>query len=183
MAGWGEAERALPSVDTRGDGSSGAGAAVVLAELERMTANEMERAFLGVLGDPEAGEEVRLPSRPESAGVARRLVLSVLASWKLHHLLEVGELLTGELVANAVRHAGGRMIGLKLVRRPGWLRIEVRDSSRAMPCLILAPEIGRYQNGHGLRVVDELSDRWGADLLPRGKGVWFEVKTRDRSVP
>ncbi|MFD7640366.1 ATP-binding protein [Kitasatospora sp. NPDC059795] len=188
MAGWGEAERAsLSLVGTRGDGPSGAGAAglgtaVVLADLERMTADEMEHVFLGVLGDPDAAEEVRLPSRPESAGVARRLVLSVLAAWNLHHLLEVGELLTGELVANAVRHAGGRMIGLKLVRRPGWLRIEVRDSSRALPCLIVAPETGRYQSGHGLRVVDELSDRWGADLLPRGKGVWFEMRTRDRTT-
>ncbi|MFF0388509.1 ATP-binding protein [Kitasatospora sp. NPDC004615] len=183
MAGWGEAEQAsLPLVDTRGDGPPGAGTAVVLAELERMTADEMEHAFLGVLRDTETAEEVRLPSRSESAGVARRLVLSVLDSWKLHHLLEVGELLTGELVANAVRHAGGRMIGLKLVRRPGWLRIEVRDSSRAMPCLIVAPEIG-YQNGHGLQVVNDLADRWGADLLPRGKGVWFEMRTRDRMAP
>ncbi|MFD8594195.1 ATP-binding protein [Kitasatospora sp. NPDC059646] len=149
----------------------------MLADLERMTPDEMEHAFLGVLSDPDSAEEVRLPSRPESAGVARRLVLSVLGAWKLHQLLEAGELLTGELVANAVVHAGGRMIGLRVVRRPGWLRVEVRDSSRALPCLIVAPEIG-YQNGHGLRVVDAIADRWGAELLPRGKGVWFEMKIR-----
>ncbi|MGW1080419.1 ATP-binding protein [Kitasatospora sp. NPDC002522] len=180
MAGWGEPEQAshrLPG--SRIDELSEPGIGVVLADLERLTAEEMEHTFLGVLSDPDSAEEVRLPSRPESAGVARRLVLSVLQAWKLHQLLEAGELLTGELVANAVRHAGGRMIGLKVVRRPGWLRIEVRDSSRSLPCLILAPETG-YQNGHGLRLVDALADRWGADLLPRGKGVWFEMKVRDR---
>ncbi|MGW4803823.1 ATP-binding protein [Kitasatospora sp. NPDC004272] len=154
---------------------------MVLADLERLTPEEMEHLFFGVLSDPDAAEEVRLPSRPQSAGVARRLVLSVLRTWKLHQLLEAVELLTGELVANAVRHTGGRMIGLKVTRRPGWLRIEVRDSSRALPCLIRATEVG-YQNGHGLRLVESIADRWGADLLPRGKGVWFEMKIRERAA-
>lgn len=153
----------------------------MLADLERLTAEQMEHAFLGVLSDPDSAEEVRLPSRPESAGVARRLVMSVLETWKLHQLLEAAELLTGELVANAIRHTGGRMIGLKVTRRPGWVRVEVRDSSRALPCLIQAPEVG-YQNGHGLKLVDSLAARWGADLLPRGKGVWFEMKVRERSA-
>ncbi|MFJ1752440.1 ATP-binding protein [Kitasatospora sp. NPDC088134] len=153
----------------------------MLADLERLTPEEMEHIFFGVLSDPDAGEEVRLPSRPESAGVARRLVRSVLETWKLHQLLEAVELLTGELVANAVRHAGGRMIGLKVVRRPGWLRVEVRDSSRAMPCLIVAPE-SVCTNGHGLKLVDSIAERWGADLLPRGKGVWFEIKIRERAA-
>jgi len=179
MAGWGEADRAShPLVETAGDDPSGS-PLVVLTELERLTAAEMERTFFGVLRNPHTAEEVRLPSRPESAGVARRLVLSVLQSWELHHQLEAGELLTGELVANAIRHAGGRMIGLRLARRPGWVRVEVRDSSRALPCLIVAPEVG-YESGNGLRLVDTVSDRWGADLLPRGKGVWFELKVRER---
>lgn len=182
MAAWGEAERSsLPPAGTRGDEPSGFGAGVVLADLERLTPEEMEHLFFGVLSDPDAAEEVRLPSRPQSAGVARRLVLSVLRTWKLHQLLEAVELLTGELVANAVRHTGGRMIGLKVTRRPGWLRIEVRDSSRALPCLIRATEVG-YQNGHGLRLVESIADRWGADLLPRGKGVWFEMKIRERAA-
>ncbi|MFE9422762.1 ATP-binding protein [Kitasatospora sp. NPDC006697] len=132
------------------------------------------------LRDPAGEEEVRLPARGESGPLARRLVLSVLQSWGLHALLETGELLTAELVANAVRHTGGRTIGLKLHRRPGWLRVEVRDSSRALPCLVLA-EPGLSEGGRGLHVIEALADRWGADLLPRGKGVWFELKVRERS--
>jgi hypothetical protein len=141
MAGWGEADQAShPVLHTAGEDSSVFGS-LALAALERLTPQEIERACFGKLRDPAAAEEVRLPSRPESAGLARRLVLSVMQSWDLHAQLEKAELLTGELVANAVRHAGGRTIGLRLVRRPGWLRVEVRDSSRALPCLIVSADL------------------------------------------
>ncbi|MFJ1704187.1 ATP-binding protein [Kitasatospora sp. NPDC088346] len=150
-----------------------------LSELERRTPPELQRAAFQQLRGHSPDEEARLPSRPQSAGVARRVVLAVLADWGLHQHLAAGELLTGELVANAVRHAGGRTIGLRMARRPGCVRVEVRDSSRALPCLILSTE-PLHESGHGLRVVSEVSDRWGADLLPRGKAVWFELKVRER---
>ncbi|MFJ6618579.1 ATP-binding protein [Kitasatospora sp. NPDC091335] len=181
MAGWGEADQSSVS-------GAGAVAAEVsfldvregLPALERLTSEELEEMYSGRLCDQSAPNEVRLPSRPESGPVARRLVLSVLESWELHQHLEVGELLTGELVANAVRHAAGRTIGLHVSRKPGWLRIEVRDSSRALPCMILAEARPVNERGRGLRIVDDLADRWGANLLPRGKGVWFELKVRER---
>ncbi len=31
-------------------------------------------------------------------------------------------------------------------------------------------------SGRGLFLVDKLSDRWGVDLLPRGKTTWFEMR-------
>ncbi|MFD0529945.1 hypothetical protein ACFQ1I_29255 [Kitasatospora arboriphila] len=83
------------------------GRGLALAALERLTADELEQAAFELLRDPAAEEEVRLPSRPESAGIARRLVVAVLGAWELVQQLDVGELLVGELVANAVRHAGG----------------------------------------------------------------------------
>ncbi|GAA3052381.1 hypothetical protein GCM10020229_74880 [Kitasatospora albolonga] len=153
---------------------------LALETLERLSPQEVERVHFGRLcAQVAAEEEVFLPSRPELVGTARRVVLTVLQGWRLHQLLEVGELLTGELMANAVRHTGGRTIGLRLTRRPGWLRVEVRDSSRALPCLVLA-EPGS-ETGHGMLLVNTLAERWGADLLPRGKGVWFELKIRDRA--
>ncbi|MFI9270337.1 ATP-binding protein [Kitasatospora sp. NPDC052896] len=183
MAGWGEADRSSHlGPGTAADVPSGGAGRSALAALERLSTRELEREVRPRLIDPAAQEEARLPSRRSSAPVARRLVLSVLQEWGLHPLLEVGELLTAELVANAVRHTGGRTIGLKLSRRPGWLRVEVRDSSRALPCLIVAaPGSSGAVCGHGLLLVDTLADRWGADLLPRGKGVWFELKIRERS--
>ncbi|MFE6054968.1 ATP-binding protein [Kitasatospora sp. NPDC056446] len=180
MAGWGEADQSsVPGAGTVAE-ASWIDVQGSLSALERLSSEELEEMYCGRLCDQSSPNEVRLPSRPASGPVARRLVLSVLESWELHQLLEAGELLTSELVANAVRHAAGRTIGLHVSRKPGWLRVEVRDSSRALPCMIMAESKPVNERGRGLKIVDDLSDRWGADLLPRGKGVWFELKVRER---
>ncbi|TDU04097.1 hypothetical protein EDD99_2551 [Streptomyces sp. 846.5] len=143
---------------------------------EAVTPAELELALFGQLTDPMT-EEVRLPSGPASSARARRLVRSALDTWGLGGLGEVAEQLVGELVANVVRHTGGRSFGLRLVRRPGSIRFEVRDPSRALPCLIMGD--AEDDAGRGLRLVDVMSDRWGADLLSRGKSVWFELRSRE----
>ncbi|CAL9443214.1 hypothetical protein SUDANB145_02289 [Streptomyces sp. enrichment culture] len=132
-----------------------------------------------LFGNPTEGE-VPLPSRPESAATARRLVqVVVLRQWQLgpKHA-EDAVLLVSELVGNAVRHTGARVFGLRMRRRPGWLRVEVRDPSRGLPCLIPVQPLDI--NGRGLFLVDRLADRWGVDLLPRGKTTWFEMRVADR---
>ncbi|AXI81562.1 ATP-binding protein [Peterkaempfera bronchialis] len=144
---------------------------------EEFARDELEVAFFDRLAAP-AVDEVRLPARPESAAEARRLTLSVLELWGLVQQREAAEQLVGELVANAVKHTGGRTVGLRFVRRPGWLRVEVRDPSRALPCLIRVEPAA--DSGRGLHLVETLSDRWGADLLSRGKSVWFELRVRER---
>ncbi|UQA93011.1 ATP-binding protein [Streptomyces halobius] len=125
-------------------------------------------------------DEVRLPSRPQSAGIARRLTAAVLLKqWSLSpQLAEHAVLLVSELVGNAVRHTGARCFGLRMLRRRGWIRIEVRDPSRGLPCLMPVQEMDT--SGRGLYLVDRLSDRWGVDLLPRGKTTWFEMRVTDR---
>ncbi|MEU6406965.1 ATP-binding protein [Streptomyces sp. NPDC046985] len=130
-------------------------------------------------GDP-AAAEVCLPSRPESAAVARRLVqVVVLRQWGLtSKLAEDAVLLVSELVGNAVRHTGARMFGLRTHRRRGWIRVEVRDPSRGLPCLMPVQDLD--VSGRGLFLVDKLADRWGVDLLPRGKTTWFEMRAADR---
>lgn len=128
-----------------------------------------------LVGNPSVGE-VRLPSRPESAGAARRLTHAVLfGHWALPpQLTEHAVLLVSELVGNAVRHTGADVFGLRILRRPGRVRIEVRDPSRALPCRLPVREMD--VSGRGLFLVDLLCDRWGVDLLPRGKTTWFEIR-------
>ncbi|WWM36213.1 ATP-binding protein [Streptomyces acidiscabies] len=142
---------------------------------------EDERALKAVelFGDPTEAE-VPLPSRPESAAAARRLThFVVLRRWGLTpKLAEDSVLLVSELVGNAVRHTGARVFGLRMRRRRGWIRIEVRDPSRGLPCLMPVHELD--VSGRGLFLVDKLSDRWGVDLLPRGKTTWFEMRVGDR---
>ncbi|MFJ3143145.1 ATP-binding protein [Streptomyces halstedii] len=145
------------------------------------TATEDEQAFEAVelYGNPTEGE-VRLPSRPESAATARRITSCVmLRQWQLPpQTAEHGVLLVSELVGNAVRHTGARVFGLRMLRRRGWVRVEVRDPSRGLPCLMPVREMD--VSGRGLFLVDKLSDRWGVDLLPRGKTTWFEMRASDR---
>lgn len=170
MAGRGGSERpqrvesgpaAGPLPVLAGGGPEGAGAGV-----------------LELLGDPSLAE-VHLTSRPESASTARRMALEVLRKWGLPAYGETVELLVSELVGNAVRHTGARSFGLRLRRRRGWIRAEVRDPSRALPCLL--PVRGLDVSGRGLFLVDHLSDRWGVDLQPRGKTTWFELRVQDRA--
>ena len=132
---------------------------------------------LDPLGDPSVAE-VRLASRPESAATARRMALSVIRLWGLPQYADTVELLVSELVGNAVRHTGARTFGLRMPRRRGWVRVEVRDPSRALPCLL--PVRGLDISGRGLFLVDRLSDRWGVDLQPRGKTTWFELRVPER---
>jgi anti-sigma regulatory factor (Ser/Thr protein kinase) len=142
-----------------------------------MAMDDIAATSLDLVGDPSV-DEVRLTSRPESAGTARRLALSVLKVWGLPQLNEVVELLVSELVGNAVRHTGARTFGLRLLRRRGWIRVEVRDPSRSLPCLMPVRELD--VSGRGLFLIDKLADRWGVDLLPRGKTTWFEMRVIDR---
>ncbi|WP_078662002.1 MULTISPECIES: ATP-binding protein [Streptomyces] len=142
---------------------------------------EDERALkaLESFGNPTEAE-VPLPSRPESAATARRIVqVVVLREWGLTaRTAEDAVLLVSELVGNAVRHTGARAFGLRMRRRRGWIRIEVRDPSRGLPCLMPVQDMD--VSGRGLFLVDKLADRWGVDLLPRGKTTWFEIRVTDR---
>ncbi|SEQ70314.1 ATP-binding protein [Streptomyces radiopugnans] len=137
-----------------------------------------ESADTAAFGDP-AAAEVRLPNRPESARTARRLVRSVLLTrWGLPEALaEDTVLLVSELVGNAVRHTGAQSLGLRLRRQRGRIRVEVRDPSRGLPCLLPVHELD--VSGRGLFLVDHLSDRWGVDLLPLGKTTWFELRAEE----
>ncbi|AUG79752.1 ATP-binding protein [Kitasatospora sp. MMS16-BH015] len=153
----------------------------MLESLEQLPLEELERLhFDRFCAQLAAEEEIFLPSRAELVALARRVVKHALRELQFHVHVEACAQLSGELLANAVRHAGGRTLGLRLTRAPGRLRFEVRDSSRALPCRIVAEPGG--ENGYGLAIVEALSERWGADLLPRGKGVWFELKVRERQL-
>ncbi|WP_069815156.1 ATP-binding protein [Streptomyces sp. TP-A0874] len=153
--------------------TGGAGARRPASPGEQQPRDVIER-----FGNPAAGE-VCLPSHPESAAAARRLAHSVVVlQWGLGPVLaEQTVLLVSELVGNAVRHTGARGFGLRMSRRRTRIRVEVRDPSRALPCLMPVRELDT--SGRGLFLVNEISDRWGVDLLPRGKTTWFEMRTTE----
>ncbi|CAL9567751.1 ATP-binding protein [Streptomyces albus] len=147
----------------------------VPGEPAQMWDAEPVSTVLDRVGDPTAAE-VPLPNLPESARLARRLTQAVLRHrWAAStQVTEHTVLLVSELVGNAVRHTGAHTIGIRLLRRSGHIRVEVRDPSRGLPCRLPVSELDT--SGRGLFLVDTLAERWGVDLLPCGKTTWFEMR-------
>jgi anti-sigma regulatory factor (Ser/Thr protein kinase) len=87
------------------------------------------------------------------------------------------ELLTTELVTNAVRHAGlkdGDQIDLDIDPDLDTVHVAVVDGGTGFDFGKLFEEPGDPRGGWGLFVVHKLSDRWGIDASSRHT-VWFEI--------
>src|SRR5271170_766291 len=101
---------------------------------------------------------------------ARSAIIEPMKRWGLQDLIPTTELLVSELVTNAVRYSRGD-VTLRLVNEKALVS-EVLDNSAALPRLRQAN--GEDENGRGLQVVRQLSQRWGARRTPTGKVVWCE---------
>lgn len=87
------------------------------------------------------------------------------------------ELLTTELVSNAVRVDAGRVL-VSFRRWVDRLRVEVHDNGGGWP-RIASPHPLDEHGGRGLLIVDTLAEAWGAEADPdRGTTVWFELGER-----
>jgi two-component sensor histidine kinase len=92
-------------------------------------------------------------------------------------LRSIAQLLTSEVVTNAVQHGAGG-IWLRLSKGHGILRVEVTDESRAAPLRQQAAT--ESPRGRGLMLLESLASAWGvvpADAVG-GKTVWFTLRTR-----
>ena len=116
-----------------------------------------------------------LPSIPESVPIAR---FHIRAALGFHGLVEYAvdaEIITSELVTNAIQHAcgdGTEAVGVILVRmrKPEAVTVVVTDSSSEAPIKREPSDHG--DRGRGLLVVDELSVGWGWSLRDGGKSVY-----------
>jgi anti-sigma regulatory factor (Ser/Thr protein kinase) len=116
-----------------------------------------------------------LPAVDLSPARARSIVREALSVWDSDDHVRLTELLTSELVTNAVRHAATEiMLSVEVDAR--IVRVEVTDTGADMPVVAATPDVG----GYGLRIVDQLAARWGVDSNPNdGKTVWFEVELKE----
>jgi GAF domain-containing protein len=101
---------------------------------------------------------------------ARSVIAEPMKRWDLEDLIPTTELLVSELVTNAVKYSRGD-VTLRLVNEKA-LVCEVLDNSGALPRLRQANSDD--ENGRGLQVVRQLSQRWGARRTSAGKVVWCE---------
>ncbi|MBC9726512.1 ATP-binding protein [Streptomyces sp. TRM68367] len=88
-------------------------------------------------------------------------------------MTEIAELLTSELVTNALVHTDDDAV-LTATVGPGVLRVEVRDFVTRRPRLRV-PNADESTNGRGLVLVQSLADAWGVRPHGVGKSVWFEL--------
>ena len=120
-------------------------------------------------------EAFSLPAEPASAGAVRARLAGVLREHGAAAAVGDAELLVSELVANAVRHAGGQRIDITIAVDDGAVRVEVGDEADSDPVPGQAPGV-EDAGGRGLMIVDALASRWGYERRPGGgKRVWFEV--------
>lgn len=116
---------------------------------------------------------VTLAAEPASAPAARRLLAGECADCGLSgDLTDTAQLLTSELVTNAVIH-GRSAVTLEILVTGGLLRVAVSDDNSRHP--ELRPADDRALDGRGMGIVALLAARWGVTDHALGKTVWFEL--------
>jgi anti-sigma regulatory factor (Ser/Thr protein kinase) len=118
---------------------------------------------------------VDLDPVPSSVGIARSFVRDALPDLD-EDRLDVAQLLTSELVTNAILHA----------RTPIQVGVLV-DDDRALVCvadrlpdgpeLTPRPRSKDRPGGRGLALVADLSESWGITSYAGGKTVWFVMRS------
>lgn len=115
-----------------------------------------------------------VPRSPESSAQLRSLLRTTLACWRVTgSRLEDAALVLSELVGNAVRHAEGPSLQVRLRRSGEVLRIAVHDDSPMPPVPRQASPAD--DSGRGMHIVDALSSSWGWEPRANGKVVWADV--------
>lgn len=98
---------------------------------------------------------------------------STLDQWQEHAAIEAAELVTSELVTNAVRHARTR-VDVAISQTPAAIRLEVLDRDAATPRV--THPLPTVAGGRGMSIVEQLASAWGVLPVPPGaKCVWAEL--------
>jgi anti-sigma regulatory factor (Ser/Thr protein kinase) len=134
--------------------------------------------------DPDRERE-RLPlaALPTAVASARRFVVAQLRTWGLEPLVDDVELVTSELVTNAVREVGldtvpdgyaalhtaaPPLIVLQLRLTAHRVLCEVWDPSPELP---VRSQAGPFdEGGRGMALIATLASRWGCYPSPAGRG-------------
>ena len=105
--------------------------------------------------------------------IARQFVAQKLQAWGVDEAYPDVELLTSELVTNAIRHAHGNVEISIEHSDSDCVRIEVRDLSERLP--VMRPLETARDGGWGLHIVGRIATRWGLEQRTGEKTIWCEV--------
>lgn len=134
---------------------------------------------VAVVHDSPAGSlvaEHEIPSDPAAVSEARRFLNRTLTDWQVDEEITAQAVLClSELVTNAVIHTtGGCHVQVEL--HDGVLTSRVHDNGAAVAPGVVTSHDAVRGHGHGLRVVDALSTRWGRNDDRDGAEVWFALE-------
>ncbi len=141
---------------------------------------DVEDEALGVAESSGPGADsiictVRVPSDASSVGRVRRAIVTDLTARDLDEdLVGEAEIVTSELLTNAVRHARPLSDGTIRVRwkiRGDVVEVEVTDGGGATVPKP-APRTVWLSSGRGLRIVRSMAHEWGVTEDRTGNVVW-----------
>ena len=119
------------------------------------------------------GAGLVVPSAPVSVGVARRFAVQAAVELGWGGVADTVALLVSEVATNAVLHADGRPIRVRVVDRGVRVRVEVDDDSPVLP--VRRGAQAGSEDGRGLALVAALAHVWGVEAGHGGKTFWFEI--------
>jgi hypothetical protein len=126
-----------------------------------------------VLPPAERRLQARLAAEPLAPAKARSLAAEAMAASGPEALADDVALLASELVASAIRQTEAP-VELTVDAHDEMVRIEVRDDQ---PGSWPALEADQGRGGHGMQVVTDLADSWGASSVTGGGTVvWCELR-------
>jgi anti-sigma regulatory factor (Ser/Thr protein kinase) len=117
---------------------------------------------------------LRLWPVPSSCGEARHAVREFCEARSLAHLADDAELLTSELVTNAIRY-GTSLITLLAIQQDVALVVTVTDDGKGTDDLQPALPEPMAVHGRGMFVVSALAGDWGKAEKRGGQTVWFRL--------
>jgi anti-sigma regulatory factor (Ser/Thr protein kinase) len=133
---------------------------------------------LGLTGEVTEASVLMLPFTTSSVGVARRrLVSDLIAAGIYDSSVCDAALVVSELLSNALRHAEplpGAEIRVAWSFEADAIQVTVCDGgSETAP--VLGHPTQAATGGRGLRIVEQLSTRWGTSRDDEGTTVWARV--------
>ncbi|MFJ6622912.1 SpoIIE family protein phosphatase [Kitasatospora sp. NPDC091335] len=154
------------------------------AVLSRLTESTGEDDIAVIMAQvrPRGADRIAiLPLGGDHAMVAhsRRFTRETLIAWGLDALADWAELLTSELITNALVHAGSPTQLRLYCNRV--LTVEVADRDTEVPRIRRAHS--EDEGGRGIHLVNELAHRWGSRRTKDGKVVWFELELPPGASP
>lgn len=125
-----------------------------------------------------------VPGTAVAVANARHRVVAGICGWGLpvgSSVVETVALVTSELLTNAVQHAGDGPISVAARLKGDTVRVEVSDSSPALPTLSLPT--GDDEHGRGLFIVAALAVRHDVETTESGKRCWAEIPVQHEPTP